>query len=172
MPPHFFARTFSAQKRTGACAACAASFGPADPAAHFYGELRSVAEQVVPQLKRQAQERRAEEGRRSSLRRMCGKPRSVAAQAQVFSEAHSMAFTSWPSLTKQLGHNHHPRRTFDSTDISGPLPAANPPSSPVHKLQCTSDQLDKCMTNHNVRAPTPACRRKSNRSSSGHHGIS
>ena len=56
-------------------------------AAHFYGELRSVAEQVVPQLKRQAQERRAEEWRRSPAGSICGKLRSVAAQAQVFSEA-------------------------------------------------------------------------------------
>ena len=95
MPPHFFTPTFSAQNKTGACAACAASFGPADPAAHFYGELRSVAEQVVPQLKRQAQERRAEERRRSPAGSICGKLRSVAAEAQVFSEApFIMAVTS------------------------------------------------------------------------------
>ena len=37
----------------------------ADSTAHFYGELRSVAEQVVPQLKRQAKEQRAKERRRS-----------------------------------------------------------------------------------------------------------
>ena len=49
------------KQKTGACAACAAKNGScAACAAHFYGELRSVAEQVVPQLKRQAQERRAE----------------------------------------------------------------------------------------------------------------
>ena len=64
-------------------------------AAHFYGELRSVAEQVVPQLKRQAQERRAEERRRSPHRR-----RSVAAQAQVFSEAPFMM--AFPSSVNQL----------------------------------------------------------------------
>ena len=46
----------------------------ADSAAHFYGELRNVAEQVVLKLKRQAKERG-----RSSLRSMCGKLRSVAA---------------------------------------------------------------------------------------------
>ena len=40
----------------------------ADSAAHFYGELRNVAEQVVPQLKRQAKERRAKE-RRAKERR-------------------------------------------------------------------------------------------------------
>ena len=41
----------------------AVGLGRADFAAHFYGELRNVAEQVVPQLKRQAKERRAEEWR-------------------------------------------------------------------------------------------------------------
>ena len=51
----------------------------ADSAAHFYGELRNVAEQVVLKLKRQTQERRAQERGRSSLRSMCGKLRSVAA---------------------------------------------------------------------------------------------
>ena len=41
----------------------AVGLGRADFAAHFYGELRNVAEQVVPQLKRQAKERRAKERR-------------------------------------------------------------------------------------------------------------
>ena len=36
--------------------------------AHFYGELRNVAEQVVPQLKRQAKERRAKKRRRFTIR--------------------------------------------------------------------------------------------------------
>ena len=43
----------------------AVGLGRADSTAHFYGELRSVAEQVVPQLKRQAKEQRAKEHRRS-----------------------------------------------------------------------------------------------------------
>ena len=55
----------------------AVGLGRADSAAHFYGELSNVAEQVVPQLKRQAKERRAKERRRSSLRSMCGKLGSV-----------------------------------------------------------------------------------------------
>ena len=37
--------------------------GRADFAGNFYGELRNVAEQVVPQLKRQAKERLARERR-------------------------------------------------------------------------------------------------------------
>ena len=36
--------------------------------AHFYGELRNVAEQVVLQLKRQAKERRAKKRRRFTIR--------------------------------------------------------------------------------------------------------
>ena len=55
---------------------------------------------MVPQLNRQAQERQAEKGRRSSLRNMCGKLRSVAAQAQVFSEAPFMM--AFPSSVNQL----------------------------------------------------------------------
>ena len=42
--------------------------GRADFAAHFYGELRNVAEQVVPQLKRQVKKRRGKE-RRAEERR-------------------------------------------------------------------------------------------------------
>ena len=43
----------------------AVGIGRADSAAHVYGELRSAAMQVFPQLKRQAQEQRAKERRRS-----------------------------------------------------------------------------------------------------------
>ena len=71
--------------------------GPTDSATRFYGELRSVAGQVVHQLKRQAQERRAEERRRSPADSICGKLRSVAAQAQIFTEA-SQAQASPPSI--------------------------------------------------------------------------
>ena len=41
---------------------------PSTVSAPFYGELRNVAEQVVPQLKRQAKERRAKKRRRFTIR--------------------------------------------------------------------------------------------------------
>ena len=53
--------------------------GGESDALHFYGELRSVAEYEVPELKRQAKKRRAKERSRCSLCSMCGKLRSVAA---------------------------------------------------------------------------------------------
>ena len=43
----------------------AIGLGRADSAAYFYGELRNVAEQLVTQVKRQANERRAKERRPS-----------------------------------------------------------------------------------------------------------
>ena len=57
----------------------AAWLGRADSAAYFYGELRSVAEYVVPELMRQGKERRAKERGRCSPCSMYGKLRSVAA---------------------------------------------------------------------------------------------
>ncbi len=89
----FHTHVFSAEK-TEACAACAA---------HFYGELRSVAEQVVFQVKRQARERRAEEGGRSSLCYAASCEASLCIQSSVSSHM-PLPVSKLRSVTVGKGH--------------------------------------------------------------------